>query len=156
MVPCLALECRKLRKRRELIRLRLYQRELTLFRHNEQQALIGQQDHLAVTVSLAFPLELAVLEIDARQRAAIKTVSMSIMNDEIVEPGIQFLRRPALLNGPAAGSLRDGETSYAATIAHANQNVASRGRDRLHDRNTGPCMFPQQLAVSRPDTGRAL
>src|ERR1017187_3814906 len=107
VVPGLALERREPRELRELIGDRPDQRQLTLFRQHQKQVLIGQQDELAVAVASALPLALAVLEVDAREDAAVEAEGIAIMNDEVVEVGLQPIRGPALFDGPSAGSTRD-------------------------------------------------
>ena len=80
------------------------ERQLALFRQHQQQILIGQQHELAVAVASALPLALAVLEIDAREDAAVEAVGMPLVDDEVVEIRLQPARCPALLDGPSAGS----------------------------------------------------
>ena len=65
MIPGLALDRCGVRKLRELVRGCSHQCQLTLFREHEQQILIAQQHELAVAVPAAFPLALAILEVDA-------------------------------------------------------------------------------------------
>src|SRR6266404_1966015 len=89
VVPGLALDRRELRELRELVGSRRDQRQLTLFRQHQQQVLVGQQDELAVAVTPALPLARAVLEIDAREDAAVKAKGMTLVNDEIVEVRLQ-------------------------------------------------------------------
>ena len=62
--------------------------------------LIGQQQDLAVAEAAAFPLATAVLEIDARQAAAIKAKGLVFVNDEVVEVRLKAGRRPALCGSP--------------------------------------------------------
>src|ERR1035438_5880589 len=64
-------------------------RQLPLFRQNQQQVLIGQQNELAVAVASSLPLALAVLEVDAREDAAVEAEGIAIMNDEVVEEGLE-------------------------------------------------------------------
>src|ERR1700690_3716644 len=51
VIPGLAIEGREPRELRELIGGRPHQRQLSLFRQNHQQILIGQQDELAIPVA---------------------------------------------------------------------------------------------------------
>ena len=97
MVPGLAFDRLEPRDLRELIRGRLDQRQLAFFRQHQQQILIGQQNDLAVAVASALPLALAVLEIDAREVAAVEAKSKVLVNDEVVEVRLQPDRRPTLL-----------------------------------------------------------
>ncbi|MBI3679171.1 MAG: response regulator transcription factor, partial [Acidobacteria bacterium] len=107
VVPGLALDRRDPRELLELVDGRSDQRQLTLLRHHQQQVLVGQQDELPLAVASALPLALAVLEVDAREYGAVEAEGMAIVNDEVVEVGLQPFRRPALFDGPSAGSVRD-------------------------------------------------
>src|ERR1700676_1169801 len=135
MVPGLALDGRESRNLRELVGGRPDQRQLTLLRHHQQQILIGQQDELAAAVASALPLAGAVLEVDAREGAAVEAVGMVPVYDEVVEVGTQPVRRPALADGPAAGPVRDPEAADAepaGAAGRADQDVAARDQRRLH------------------------
>src|ERR1051325_2924044 len=154
MIPRLAFECREVGQFRKLIRRCFYERELALFARYHQHVLLGQENHLAVAVALALPLELAVLEVDANERAAVEPEHISLMNDEIVEPWINIFRRPTLLHAPAAGPLRYRNTSQSTAITHTQQQVAVRRETWLRDRNTFPMVFPQNFSVSRRDAHR--
>src|SRR5712692_106842 len=114
VVPGLALHRRDPRDLRELVGDRPDQHQLAFLRQHQQQVLVAKQDELAVAVASAFPLALAVLEVDAREYAAVEAEGMAIVNDEVVEVGLQPERRPALLDGPSAGSVRDREAARAA------------------------------------------
>ena len=72
------------------------QGELAFFRDHEQRVLIGQQDHLSLTVAAALPLPCAVREVDARENVAVEAEGMSLVHDEILEVRLQPARRPAL------------------------------------------------------------
>jgi RNA polymerase sigma factor (sigma-70 family) len=87
----------------ELVGGRSDQRQLTLLRQHQQQVLVGQQDELAAAVSSALPLALAVLEVDAREYGAVEAKGVAVVNDEVVEGGLQPGRCPALLESPSAG-----------------------------------------------------
>src|SRR2546428_7720322 len=76
VVPGLALDRRELRELRELVRRRPDQRKLALFREHKQHVLVGQQDELAMAVTPALPLASAVLEIYAREDAAVEAEGM--------------------------------------------------------------------------------
>ena len=117
MVPGLALDRREPRELRELIGCRPHERKLTLLRKHQQQVLVGQQDELAVAIASALPVKVAVLEVDARDAAACESEGMAIVNDEVVEVGVQPVRGPALLDGPSAGSVRDCNASHAVSLA---------------------------------------
>src|SRR6266849_3065010 len=112
VVPGLALDRREPRELGELIGGRLDQRQLTLFRQHQQHVLIGQQDELAVAVASALPGALAVLEVDAREDAAVEAEGMAIVHDEVVEVGLQPVRGPALLDLPSAGSTRNRDAAH--------------------------------------------
>ena len=56
---------------------RFDQSQFPLLRQRQQQVLVGQQDDLAVAVASAFPLALAVLEVDAREHAAVEDEGMA-------------------------------------------------------------------------------
>src|SRR5436309_8853006 len=81
VVPGLAFECRESRDLGELVGGRPDQRRLTLLRQHQQQVLVGKQDELAVAVASAFPLALAVLEVDAREDVAVEAEGMVFVND---------------------------------------------------------------------------
>src|ERR1039458_5153445 len=155
VVPGLALERREPRELRELIGDRPDQRQLTLFRQHQKQVLIGQQDELAVAVASALPLALAVLEVDAREDAAVEAEGIAIMNDEVVEVGLQPIRGPALFDGPSAGSTRDREAARAAAVADAlpiciaimNDEVVEVGLQPIR----GPALFDGPSAGSTRD-----
>ena len=114
VVPGLALDRREPRDLRELVGGRPDQRQFALLRQHQQQVLVGQQDELAMAVASALPLALAVLEVDAREDAAVEAEGMALVNDEVVEVGLQPDRRPALFDGPSAGSVRDRDAARAA------------------------------------------
>src|SRR5688500_8066640 len=101
VVPGLALDRRELRELRELVGGRLDQRQLALLRQHQEQVLLGQQDELAGAVASALPLALAVFEVDGREDAAVETEGMAVVNDEVVEVGLQPDGGPALRGGPA-------------------------------------------------------
>ena len=82
VVPGLARDRREPCELGELVGSRPDQRQLTLFRQHQQQVLVGQQDELAVAVASALPLALAVLEVDAREDAAVEAEGMAFVNDE--------------------------------------------------------------------------
>jgi hypothetical protein len=114
VVPGLALDRRDPREFPELVGGRPDQRQIAFFRQHQQQVLVGQQDELAGAVTSALPFALSVLEVDAREYGAVEAEGMAVVNDEIVEVGLQPGRRPALMDGPSAGSVRECD---AATLA---------------------------------------
>src|SRR6185436_8813409 len=85
MIPRLAVERRDARDFLEAIGGRTHERELAILRQNEQQVLIWQQQHLTMPVPAALPAPLAVLEAEAREDAAVESVGVTAVNDEIVE-----------------------------------------------------------------------
>src|SRR5262249_11545496 len=89
VVPGLALYRREPRQLPELVGRRSDQRQLALLRQHQQHVLVRQQDELTVPVASALPLARAVIEIDAREGAAVKTEGVALVNDEIVEVGLQ-------------------------------------------------------------------
>ena len=70
-----------------------------------------------MAVAPALPLARAVLEIDARENAAVEAEGMALVHDEVVEVRLQPARRPALLHDPSARLVRDGETEHAVLAA---------------------------------------
>src|SRR5207245_7874498 len=98
--------------------------------------LIGQEDELAIAVASALPLAFAILQVDARENAAVEAVGVSVVNDKVVEVGLQPVRGPALCGGPSAGAIggcmRERETPNATAVADTHQDVAFRGQVRLH------------------------
>ena len=89
MVPRLALECWESRNFRELVGRSLNQRQFAFLGQYQQQVLIGQQDELAIAIASALPLALAVLEVDARENAAVEAVGVALVNDEVVVVRLQ-------------------------------------------------------------------
>ena len=137
-IAALAFDGWDLRDLSELIGRRLHERQLAVLRQHQQQVLIGQQDELAVAVASALPLSLAVLEVDAREDAAVEAERMAFVNDEVVEVGLQPVRGPALFDGPSAGSTPGRDAAHAHFGAPepgtaADENVAVRNHGRLHD-----------------------
>ena len=110
-------------------------------------------------VASALPLAPAVGEIDAGEEAPVEAVGMALVNDEIVEVGLQPNRRPALFDGPSRGSMRDRDAAHADfpadSGAAAEQEVAAREYGRLHDAVAFPWVVPEELAVGRRDANRA-
>ena len=80
----------------ELIGGFLDQRQITFFRHDDQQVLIGQQNHLAVTIPSALPVASSVFDINAREDAAAESKCMPVVDDSVVKAGRQSARSPAL------------------------------------------------------------
>ncbi|HXB68099.1 MAG TPA: hypothetical protein VNY05_07640 [Candidatus Acidoferrales bacterium] len=74
---------------------RRHQSQLAFLRQHQQHVLVREQDELAVAVASALPRWLAVLEVDAREHAAVKAEGMVIVNHEVVEVWLQRGRRPA-------------------------------------------------------------
>ena len=78
------------------------------------------------------------------------------MNDEVAEGGLQPDRRPALFDGPSAGSVRNRDAAHAGSLAAADQDVTVRGQGRLRDAGAArPRVLPEQLAIGRRDARRA-
>src|SRR5437879_13905990 len=102
MVPRLALESGNARDFGELIRRRLDQHDLAFFRRDEEQVLAGEQHNLTVPVPAALPLARAVGEIDAREDAAVESIRVSLVHDEIVEIWFQSFRLPAIGGLPSS------------------------------------------------------
>ena len=71
----------------------------------------SEQQHLAVPVAAALPLALAVLDVDARQDAAVEPERMILVDDEVVEVRLEAARRPPFLDVPTAAAARDAETA---------------------------------------------
>jgi len=63
---------------------RLQQHGFARFGADDQQALVAEQQRLAVPVASPFPTPLAGLRIEAAKNAAIKAVSEAAVDDEIV------------------------------------------------------------------------
>src|SRR2546426_3815053 len=131
MVPGLPFDRREARELLELVGRRLDQRQLPVLRQHQQQILGWQQHELAVAVASALPRALAVLEIDAREDAAVEAEGMALVNDEVVEIGLQPGRGPALFDGPSAGAVCDRDAARAALRAGDDQDAAVRGQGRL-------------------------
>jgi len=114
---------------------------------------------LTVAVAPALPHALAVLQVDTCEDAAVEAEGMAVVNDEVVEVGLQPGRRPALFGGPAAGSAGDRDAAHAGSpgaAQGAHQDVAIRGHGRLHDAGVRrPRVLPEQPAVGRHDADRA-
>src|SRR5256885_4924723 len=80
---------------------------------------------------------------------------MAVVNDKIIEVGLQPVRCPAFLDAPSAGSSRYTDAAHAARVTDAHQDVAIRSHRRLYDGRARPLMFPEHRAVRRCDTDRA-
>ena len=138
---------------RELIWRRADQSQLTFFRHHEQQILVRQEHELTVAVTSALPLARAVLQVDAREDAAIEAKGVALVNDEVVEVGLQPARCPALIDAPAGGSACDPEAADASPahrVGSGDEDVTLGGQSRLQ--HTGarlPPVLPEQRAVDR-------
>ena len=157
VIPGLPLDRREPRELGELIGGRPDQRQLALFRQHQQQVLIGQQDELSIAVASALPFPAAVLEVDAGEDTAVEAEDMAIVNDEVVEVGLQPARGSALLDRPSAGFTRDRDAARANSSrrAHrADQKIAVHRLGRLNDAGP-PRVLPEQGAVGRRDAGRA-
>ncbi len=59
--------------------------QLAALGQHEQDALLAQQDELAVAVTPAFPLTLAVVDVDTREDAAVEAVGVPLVHDEVAE-----------------------------------------------------------------------
>src|SRR5215471_18287452 len=154
VVPGLALDRLEPRQLRELVRGRPDKSQLSLLRQHQQQVLVGQQNELTVAVASALPLALAVLEVDAREDAAVEAEGMAFVNDEVVEVGLQPVRRPSRFDGPSAGAVCDPDAARAAVLA-GDQDVAVRRQGRLHNSVARPRVLPEPLAVGQGDARRA-
>src|SRR5262249_24979669 len=111
-----------------------------------------------VAVPSALPLALAVLEIDAREDAAVEAEGVAFVNDEVIEVGFQAVRRPPLFDAPSAGSVchRDAaDSGFGESGAAANQDVTASDHGWLHNAVDVPLMLPEQRAVSRGDADHA-
>src|SRR3990172_4745580 len=156
VVPGLALDRREPRELPELVGGRIDERQLPLLRQHQQQALIAQQEELAVAVASTLPLELAALEVDACEDAAVEAEGMALVNDEVVEVGLQPDRGPAFFEGQSPGFVRHREAARADSPRGARgvyQEVAVRDEGRLHDAEARPRMLPKERAVGRRVAG---
>src|SRR5439155_22091815 len=132
----------------ELVRGRPGERQITFLRQHQQHVLIRQQHELAVAVASVLPLALAVLQVDAREKAAVEAEGMTFVNDEVVEIGLQSDRGPALFDGPSARSVPDRDTTHAdfgaaEPGAAADEDVTVRSHRRLHDAVARPRVLPE-------------
>ena len=150
VVPGLALDRREPRELRELVGGRRDQRQFAFFRQHQQQVLIGQQDELAVAVASALPLALAVLEVDAREDAAVEAEGMAVVNDEVVEVGLQPDRGPALFGGPSAGSVRDRDAAQSPLPARRRSSGRRHPRSGPAARCGSPATGTPRAACRRP------
>src|SRR2546423_900524 len=108
----------------------------------------------------AFPCAPAVGEIDAGKQAAVESIRMSAMNDEIVEVGLQSDRGPTFFRAPSIRAVRDGDAADAgfgaADAGSAADQKLARARDaRLNDAVAGPRVLPKLRAGGRRDADRA-
>src|SRR5262245_38366843 len=109
MIPCLALDRRSACELGELVRRCADQRQLAFFRQHEQQVLIGKQHELAAAVAPTLPCAFPVREIDAREDAAVEAEGMALVDNEVVEEGLQTGRGPSLFDTPRRWSVLDRE-----------------------------------------------
>src|SRR5215510_12564366 len=107
MVPGPPFDCGEAGKFGELLGDSFYQGEFTIFRDDEQQILIRQQDKLTMTEVAPLPLTTAILQIDAGEIAIVETVGVVLVNDEVVEVRVETLRRPTLSNSPSTCAVRN-------------------------------------------------
>jgi hypothetical protein len=152
MVPRLAFNGRGPRDLLELLGRGADERELAIFRDDQQQILIGQQHELAVAVAPALPFAFAVREIDARHDAAVEAEDVALVDHEIAEVRLEPGRRPALVDAPSAGSAIDGEPPQAQPAGRGDgvhEHVAFVGHGGLHDLPRRPLVLPQHLPVRR-------
>ena len=102
MVPGLALNRGNARELGKTVRHRADEHELAFFREHQQKVLIVQEHKLAIAVASTLPLALTVGKIDAREDGAVKTECVALMDDEIVEVGLEASGCPALGYCPLA------------------------------------------------------
>src|SRR5688500_5836030 len=109
-----------------------------------------------MAVAFALPFALTVFEIDASEVAAIEAEGKVLVNDEIVEVGLQSGGGPTLCGGPSTGSLCDRNSAYSNFGAEAgtatDQYVAVGGDGRLHNAVALPRVLPKQRAVTWGNT----
>src|SRR5690349_20929004 len=107
-----------------------------------------------MTVASALPLAGTILEVDAGKDARVKSVCMTIVDDEVVEIRLQPGRCPAFIGAPSAWSvdhLQAPRAKSARRIAGAEQKVAVCGHSRLDDGSSLPGVLPKRPAVRRRD-----
>ena len=81
VIPGFSFDRRDTRQFSELLRDGLDQHQIAFFRNNQQQILICQQDELTAAIAATFPLSLTFFDIDAGERAAVKSVDIPFVND---------------------------------------------------------------------------
>src|SRR5687768_11726308 len=116
-----------------------------------QQILIGQEHELSISVSPAFPLALAVVEIDTRENASVESERMAFVNDEVVEVRLETVGRPSLRDRPSAAIVRERDTTDAGFLTR-EQNVTVGSHRGLHDAVRRPLVLPQLFAVGWGNT----
>src|SRR5262249_55009823 len=97
MVPGLAVE--RLEPPKFLVPLGVgcHQHGRAVLGQHKQQRLVGEQQHLTVTVPALFPAALAGLEIEAAENTSVETVDVAVVNHQVVEGRSEVVRGPALL-----------------------------------------------------------
>jgi len=89
MIPRLAINCFEAGEFLELAGRRAYESEFAFIGQYQQQILIGQQQELAAAVATAFPFSFSVSQIDAGQNTSVESKGMAVVNDKVVEIGLQ-------------------------------------------------------------------
>src|SRR5262245_2564235 len=109
MVPGLAADGREAPEFLQPVRVRRREHRFAALRDDEQQRLVGQQQHLPVAVAALPPAALARLYIDATEDAAVETVDEAVVNHEVIEGRLHLFGTPALLRRPRGAVARQVE-----------------------------------------------
>src|SRR5437879_4791368 len=110
MIPGLAVEDLEARHFLVAVRPRCHQGHIPLLRKDQQQVLIGQEQHLAVAVAAGFPFRPGrFVQAYADEKAGVEAVDVLAMDDQVVEVGLDGGRLPNLARRPAIALARDAD-----------------------------------------------
>src|SRR5262245_54355511 len=134
------------------------QRNFAGFGNNQQQILIGQEQHLASAVAARSPGLFAVFEPYAGEKAGAEAVKVAVVHHQIVEIGADRTRGPNLLDLPAVVLVADPHPARAVAERRPKQDIGITQDGRLHHalHSHVPFMVPKNLAVRWIEAGQPL
>src|ERR1700683_1018691 len=105
-----------------------------------------------MAIMAALPIALSVLQVDARQDAAIETEGVALVNYQVVEIRLEPGGCPHFLRRPTCRTLCDRQAPRTHSSAHVtagNQDAAIRCHRRLQNGRTRPGMRPELFPARR-------
>ena len=106
-----------------LLWVRFEQGYFTLFRHEQQQVLVREQEYLARAIAALFPFQFAFVEGDASEELAGEAIHMITVSDEVVEVRTDGAGFPELLGIPFVAVVSDAQPMRSAVERGAEQEV---------------------------------